>query len=152
MSALKRLLSGQRKFHKHQSLPSNPDGRVDFLDLQRVNRHERSKSKPTTPVSVSTPTYQTDAPVSGLPITQSPTTSSASSSKSNLRYGRSRSRARAKHERAKSLDARAAQYRRDSLERAERRRNSYENVSVPSLRRDLCVFLSSSISSGPAQG
>jgi hypothetical protein len=136
MSALKRLLSGQHKLHKHHSLPSNPDARVDYLDLERINRHERSKSKPTTPVSASTPTYQTGAPISGLPITQSPTTS-ASSSQSNLRYGRSRSRARAKHERAKSLDVRAAQSRRDSLERAERRKNSYENVSTSSLHRDL---------------
>lgn len=133
MSALKRLLSGQHKLHKHHSLPSNPDGRIDYLDLERISRHERSKSKPTTPVSASTPTYKTDAPISGLPITQSPTTSSASSSNSNLRYGRSRSRARAKHERAKSLDVRAAQSRQDSLERAQRRKNSYDSVSVSSL-------------------
>lgn len=129
MSAIKRLLS-QHKLHKHNSLPSSPDTRVDYLDLERANKHRRSKSKPTTPLSASTPTYKTEFPISGLPLTQSPTSSSASSSNSNLRHGRSRSRARAKHERAKSLDVRTAQFTQDSLERAERRKDSYDRASL----------------------
>ena len=138
MSALRRLLTGH-KLHKHHSLPSTADGHIDYLDLERVGRHKRSKSKPPTPISASTPTastptastptYNTGFPISGSPITQSPSTSSASSSITNVRHGRSRSRARAKHERAKSLDVRAAQYRQDSLERAQRRKNSYDRVS-----------------------
>jgi len=133
MSAIKRLLTGH-KLHKHNSLPPNSDGRIDFLDLERIHKHiKRSKSKPTTPISASTPTYNTGFPISASPITQSPSSSSASSSKSNLRHGRSRSRARAKHERAKSLDAKAAQFRHESLERAERRRDSYEKASLLSL-------------------
>jgi len=130
MSALKRLLTGQHKLHKHNSLPSNREGRIDFLDLERVNRHERSKSKPTTPTSASTPTYNTGFPISGSPITQSSTTSSASSTNSDPRHGRSRSRARAKHERAKSLDVKAAQLRQESMERAERRKDSYDKASL----------------------
>ena len=143
MSALKRLLSASHhKLQKHNSLPSNPDGRVDFLDLDsRINKHERSQSKPPTPISASTPTYQTDSPISSLPLTLSPSASSGSSSNSTARYGRSRSRARAKHERAKSLEVRVAQSRQASLDRAERRRNSYERVGLP-LDADLCVFLS----------
>ena len=129
MSALKRLLSGHRKLHKHNSLPPTSDTHIDYLDLERVNKHERCKSKPTTPISPSTPTYKTGFPLSGSPI-QSPTSSSASSSKSNLRHGRSRSRARAKHERAKSLDVKAAQFRQESLERAERRKGSYDKASL----------------------
>ena len=46
---------------------------------------------------------------------------------------------KAKHERAKSLDARIAQSRQDSLKRAERRRNSYENVKPPFLYNNLRV-------------
>jgi len=130
MSALKRLLTGQHKLHKHHSLSPSSDGRIDYLDLEHVNRHERSKSKPPTPISASTPTYNTGFPISGSPTTQSTASSSASSSNSNLHHGRSRSRARAKHERAKSLDVRAAQFRRDSMERAERRKNSYDNASL----------------------
>lgn len=141
MSTIKRLLS-VHKLKKHNSLPSaSIDIHVDHLDLKLINKHERSQSKPTTPVSVSTPTYQSDAPISGLPITQSPTTSSASSSKSNLRHRRSGGRARAKKERAKSLEVRGAHSRQDSLERAERRRNSYEKVSVLFLDRGLHLFL-----------
>lgn len=149
MSAIKRLFS-QHKLHKHHSLPSNTDGRVDYLDLERINRHERSQSKPTTPIRISTPIYNTEVPISASPIAHS-RTSSASSSNSNLRYGRSRSRARAKHERAKSLDVRAAQFTQDSLERAERRKNSYESVS-PSLLHKNTRFLITVFFSGPAQG
>lgn len=130
MSALKRLLTGQHKLHKHNSLPSNSGGPIDYLDLERVNMHKRSKSKPTTPISASTPTYNTGFPISGSPITQSSTSSSASSSSSGPRHARSRSRARAKHERAKSLDVRAAQLRQDSMERAERRKGSYDKASL----------------------
>lgn len=133
MSALKRLLSGHHKLHKHNSLPPNSEIRIDYLDLEHTHRLGRCKSKPTTPISPSTPTYKTDFPISGSPI-QSPTTSSASSSKSNLRHGRSRSRARAKHERAKSLDVKAARFRQESLERAERRKDSYNNASLLLLR------------------
>jgi hypothetical protein len=148
MSAIKRLFS-QHKLHKHRSLPTTADGRVDYLDLERVNRHERSKSKPTTPLSVSTPTYNTEIPISISPISHSHT-SSVSSSNSNLRHGRSRSRARAKHERAKSLDARAAQLTQDSLERAERRMNSYERVSPLLVHEDTVSHRLSC--SGPPQG
>ena len=129
MSALKRLLSGHHKLHKHNSLPPTSDIRIDYLDLEHVHRHGRCKSKPTTPISPSTPIYKTDFPISGSPVSQSPP-SSASSSKSNIRHGRSRSRARAKHERAKSLDVKATQYRQESLERAERRRDSYIKASL----------------------
>ncbi|KAF9649911.1 hypothetical protein BDM02DRAFT_1696836 [Thelephora ganbajun] len=134
MSALKRFLTGQHKLHKHRSLPLSPDGHMDYLDLERVSGHERPKSKPTTPISVSTPIYQTGFPISGSPITESSTSSSASSSKSNLRYGRSRSRARAKHERAKSLEVRAVHFRHESTERVEHRKNSYDKVSLLLLR------------------
>ena len=127
MSALKRLLSASHKLHKHHSLPSS-DSRVDYLDLQSIDNHQRSKSKPATPISPSTPIYKTDSPIPGLPISQSPTSFSASSSKSNLNYGRSRGRARAKHERAKSLDIKTAQLSQESLERAQRRKNSYDSV------------------------
>lgn len=133
MSAIKRLLTGHHKLQKHNSLPPTPEGRIDFLDLERFHRHKRSKSKPTTPISASTPTYNTGFPISASPITQSPSSSSVSSSKDDVRHGRSRSRARAKNERAKSLDAKAAQFRHESLERAERRRDSYEKASLPSL-------------------
>ena len=151
MSALKRIFSNHHKLQKHSSLPSNPDNRVAYLDLGSTNKLERSQSKPTTPVSVSTPTYKPESPLSGLPLTQSPTATSASSSKTNLRHGRSGSRAHAKHERAKSLDVRAVQSRKDSLERAERRKNSYENVGVPFFYRDFPIFSSSLILSGPTQ-
>lgn len=130
MSALKRLLSGSHKLQKHNSLPPSTDGQIDYLDLERVNRHQRCKSKPATPITATTPTYNTGFPISGSPITRSSASSSASSSKSNL-HGRSRSRARAKHERAKSLDVRAARFTQDSMERAERRKNSYDMVSSP---------------------
>lgn len=133
MSVIKRLLTGHHKLQKHNSLPPTSDARIDFLDLERIHKHKRSKSKPTTPIGASTPTYNTGFPISASPIAQSPSSSSASSSKSNLRHGRSRNRARAKHERAKSLDAKAAQFRHESLERAERRRDSYEKASLPSL-------------------
>ena len=129
MSALKRLLSGHHKLHKHNSLPPNSEIRIDYLDLEHTHRLGRCKSKPTTPISPSTPTYKTDFPISGSPIARSPTTTSPSSSNSNLRHGRSRSRARAKHERAKSLDVRTAQSTQDSLRRAEQRKNSYDAVS-----------------------
>lgn len=131
MSALKRLLSGHHKLHKHNSLPppSGTDLRIDYLDLERVNRHERCRSKPTTPISASTPTYKTGVVISGSPISQSPTTSSASSTKSNPHHGRSRSRVRAKHERAKSLDVRTTKSRLESLERAAHRQDSYNSVS-----------------------
>lgn len=135
MSALKRLLTGQHKLHKRSS---STETRVDYLDLERVNKHERSQSKPTTPISASTPTYNAGFPISGSPISQSPP-SSASSSNSNLRHGRSRSRARAKHERAKSQDVRAAQSRQDSIERAERRKESYDKASPLLIYADLHI-------------
>lgn len=130
MSAIKRLLSGHHKLHKHNSLPQPPstDLRIDYLDLERVNRHERCRSKPTTPISASTPTYKTGVAISGSPISQSPT-SSSSSVKSNPHHGRSRSRVRAKHERAKSLDVRATKSRLESLERATHRQDSYNSAS-----------------------
>jgi len=130
MSALKRLLTGQHKLQKHHSLPPTTDGHIDCLDLERVNRHRRSKSKPSTPISATTPTYNTGFPISSSPTTRSPASSSPSSSNSNLRHGRSRSRARAKHERAKSLDVRIARSTQDSLRRAEQRKNSYDAVST----------------------
>lgn len=142
MSALKRLLSNShKKLHKHNSLPptTDGDGRFDYLDLERVNRHHRCRSKPTTPISISTPIYKPDFPISGSPITQSPATSSASSTNTNLRHGRSRSRARAKHERAKSLDVRTAQLRHDSIEIAEQRKESYDKAGFLLLCR-LRVF------------
>ena len=143
MSALKRLLTGQHKIHKHNSLPNTSDG-LNYLDLERVGRHQRSQSKPPTPISASTPTTSTPTVstptastpthngsfhITSLSLTQSPTTSSASSSKSNIRHGRSRSRARAKDERARSLSVRAARHKRESVERTERRKNYYDSVS-----------------------
>ena len=140
MSALKRLLTNSHKLQKHNSLPPSTDGHIDYLDLERVNKHQRCKSKPSTPISVTTPTYNTGFPISGSPIARSPTTTSPSSSNSNLRHGRSRSRARAKHERAKSLDVRTAQSTQDSLRRAEQRKNSYDAVSSLTFPI-LCGFL-----------
>ena len=128
MSALKRLLTGQHKLHKHNSLPPPTDGHIDYLDLERVNRHERSQSKPPTPIGSGTPTYRTS--FADGPITRSPTSSTHSSSNTNVRHGRSRSRVRAKQERAQSLDVRIARSTQDSLQRAERRKNSYESVST----------------------
>ena len=141
MSALKRLLTNSHKLHKHNSLPPSADGHIDYLDLERVNKHKRCKSKPTTPTSATTPTYNAGFPISGSPITRSSTTSSPSSSNSNLRHGRSRSRARAKHERAQSLDVRVARSTQDSLRRAEQRKNSYETVSSLLSHSDLWGFL-----------
>ena len=154
MSALKRLLTGQYKLQKRNSLPTTAD-ETDYVE--RVNIHERSQSKPTTPVSSSTPTYNTGFPISGSPIRQSfassSTTSSISSSNNATpRQGRSRSRAHAKHERAKSLEARTAQSTQDSIHRAERRKNSYERASFLLFYTGLCDFLSSSALSGSAQG
>ena len=148
MSALKRLLTGQHKLHKHNSLPPSTDVHIDYLDLESVNGRGRSKSKPSTPISVGAPTYSVGF---GSQITQSPTSSSPSSSNSNLRHGRSRSRAHTKHERAKSLDVRMARSTQDSIQRAERRKNSYEAASSPLSYADPRDFLSTSIPSGPTQ-
>lgn len=141
MSALKRLLTGHHKLQKHNSLPPTSDSRIDYLDLEHIHKHKRCKSKPTTPIRVSTPTYKTGFPISGSPISHSPSSSSASSTASNPRHGRSRSRVRAKHERAKSLDVRATQFRQDSLERAEYRRNTYDKVSLVLLYTLVCFLI-----------
>ena len=133
MSAIKRLLSvHHHKVHKHNSLPPTTDLQIDYLDLEHVHTRGRCKSKPTTPIRASTPIYKTGVVISGSPISQSPTTSSASSTQSNPHHGRSRSRVRAKHERAKSLDVRTTKSRLESLERAAYRKDSYNSAS-PSL-------------------